>query len=654
MLYSTLGRCTLYYIAGLILSIHFEFQLTLIGVLLLLSLLSLAFKRSSSEALCFLLFGLLGIWRAEPQVAFQNPLPPFEPLNVHVEVEIQAVFPSSNYYQKYKGSIRASSSPLEGQWVLLDIPQSHGALLPGDHLRMAALYTPLPSPQNPGQFDYGKYLRTQGVQARLRPQKGESIERLHSRTTGLQRLKRWAEVFRKHTAEKLQKEEWSSQSRQLFMALVFGYKSGLDPELKKDFQQTGLMHLLAVSGLHLGLLLFFLKRLLILIPILQKNPLALGVLLIGALWGYALLTGLAPSVIRAVVLFSALEMGRWQKRHVNSLHALVLAAFLTLLVEPASLLQLGFQLSYTAVFFILWLNNSSLNWKRKHIPAGLRVCLSAQMGVSPLLLFYFHQFSGSFLLSNLLALPLMGPLLALLWLQLLSFQFTDRSFITSLLDQLIKGLGKLADWAWLIEDIPFGWRELVLLYAGFLALGFYFERQKRWMWVLGLALIGWQQGVHTRNRLAEEQSTAVFIPHLWEQCVLVEKRGREIHLYAQDTTDLWQRTKWATKDLMAKRGLTQGAVHCLENQGMLFSEKYLLIPLGAPVPALSDATRILWVQHAPKLHFEEVLQAYQPDTVVVDGSNPAYCLPLWEASCKKYGIAFYATQKKGAFVLGSL
>lgn len=649
-----MGRCTLYYIAGLILSLLFEFQVTLIGVLLLLILLSFFFKVRFTEALCFFIFGLLGIWRAEPQVAFQKPLPPFEPLKVQVEAEIQAVYPSTDYYRKYKGRIQASSSPLKGQWVLLDIPRSHGALLPGDHLRMAAQCAPLPGPLNPGQFNYGNYLHTQGIQARLRLQKGESIERIHGRTSGFQKLKRWAEVFRRHTAEKLQKEEWSPQSGQLFLALVFGHKSGLDPELKKDFQRTGLMHLLAVSGLHLGLLLLFLKRLLILIPILQKNPLALGVLLIGALWGYALLTGLVPSVIRAVVLFSALEMGRWQRRHVNSLHALVLSAFLTLLVDPASLLQLGFQLSYAAVFFILWINNSSLNWKRKQIPAGLRVCLSAQMGVLPLLLFYFHQFSGSFLLSNLLALPLMGPLLALLWLQLISFQFTDSSFMASLLDQLIKGLRKLADWAWLIEDIPFGWPELVLLYLGFLALAFYFERQKRWMWALGLALIGWQQGVHTRDRLAEEQSTAVFIPHLWEQSVLVEKRGRQIHLYAQDTTDLWQKTQWATKDLMAQRGLKQGAAHLLDSQDLLFSEKHLLIPLGAPIPPLSDARRILWVQHSPRLHLEEALLAYRPNLVVVDGSNPAYFLPLWEASCRKYGIAFHATQKKGAFVLGSL
>jgi competence protein ComEC len=653
LLYSTLGRCTLYYIAGLVLSVLFEFQLAAIGLLLVLSLLSFPLKRPVFELQFFLLFLLLGIWRAEPQVAFQNPLPPFEPLKVHVEVEIQSVFPSKDYYRKYKGHIRASSNPLNGQWVLLDIPQSHEALLPGDHLRMAALYTRLPPSLNPGQFDYGRYLHTQGVQARLRLRKGESMERIRGRTSGLQRLKRWAEVFRKHTEEKLQKEEWSPQSRQLFMALVFGYKSGLDPELKKDFQSTALMHLLAVSGLHLGLLLLFLKRLLILIPVLQKHPLLMGALLIGGLWIYAVLTGLAPSVIRAVVLFSALEMGRWQRRHVNSLHALVLAAFLTLLVDPSSLLQLGFQLSYAAVFFILWVNHSSRNWSIL-VPAGLRVCLSAQMGVLPLLLFYFHQFSASFLLSNLLALPLMGPLLGVLWLQLLVLQFTDISLIDSWLDQLIIGLGKLADWAWLIEDIPFGWRELILLYAGFLALGFYFERQKRWMWVLGLVLIGWQQGVHTRNRLAEDQSTAVFIPHLWEESVLVEKRGKELNLYASDTAGLWQKTRWATRGLMAQRGLHQGALHRLEGHSLLFSGEYQVIPLGAPTPSFSAGKRILWVQHSPRIHFEEALQEYKPDIVVADGSNAAYFLPLWAASCRKFGITFHATQKKGAFVMGSL
>lgn len=653
MLYSTLGRCTLYYIAGLILSIHFEFQLTLIGVLLLLVLLCFVFKRNASEALCFLLFTLLGIWRAEPQVAFQKPLNSFEPLKVHVEAEVESVFPSTDYYRKYKARIQETSSPLAAQTVLLELPLEQDSFLPGDHLRFNADYRNLPQPLNPGQFDYGRYLRTQGIEARLRLQKDGSIQLTASPSSLLMQLKAGAWAFRLNTQRRLQKAGWSPQSYQLFMALVFGHKSGLKPELKTDFQKTGLMHLLAVSGLHLGLLLSFLKRLLIGVPFLQKQPLLLGMVLIAGLWGYALLTGLAPSVIRAVILFSALEMGRWQRRHVNALQALILAALTTLLIDPSSLLQLGFQLSYSAVFFILWINQSSRRWSRQ-LPEGIRVCLAAQMGVLPLLLFYFHQFSGSFLLSNLVALPLLGPLLAVLWLQLLCFQLTDFSFSEPLLNHLTAGLSKLADWAWLIENIPFGATELVLLYAGFLGLGFYLEHHKRWMWIVGLALIGLQQVVHRQTHLVEEQSSAVVIPHLWEQSVLIEKRGKQIHLYASDTANLWQRTHWGIKGLIAQRGLHKEAAHRLEADCVLTSGKYQIIPLGASAPAPTALKRILWVQHSPKIHFEEVLEEYKPDIVVADGSNAGYLMPLWEASCQKYGIAFHATQKKGAFVMGSL
>lgn len=208
-------------------------------------------------------------------------------------------------------------------------------------------------------------------------------------------------------------------------ALTLGYKEDLDKSLRRHFQASGAAHVLAVSGLHTGILYGILVWLMTLGG--RYRPLyenrwgrgALSLVIIGAMWGYAWLTGMTPSVVRAVVMVSLYEIGKVLYRNSLTLNTIVSAAVLILLVRPSDLWSVSFQLSFAATFAIVFFADSMgttiqyhalrktfwgkvLNW----VIGIIVVSLAAQLGTLPITMFYFKQVSCYFLLANLCVLPL--------------------------------------------------------------------------------------------------------------------------------------------------------------------------------------------------------------------------------------------------------
>lgn len=649
MLYSALGRCVFYYIAGLLVAYYYEIPNGILLTALLLSGLLLLFcpgdKRALRELLLVSTLISLGLFRAESQGPY-HPRTAVLPEYSQGQLTISEVLKPSHYYQRYRAA----------DYLLL-IPRQDNSFLPGDQLWVRGKLQALPQPQNPGQFDYGHYLHLQGFKAQLR---ADSIQLLGKEYSLVLMLRRKVEQLKRHTRGRLALAEWKPGSQQLFMALLLGDKTDLDPELKANFKRTGLMHLLAVSGLHIGLLLLFVQRMTRLIPFLRHRRGGLRVLYLILLLSYALITGLSPSVVRAVVLFGILEIAQSRQQHTPSLQALTSAAFLTLLVDPASLLQLGFLMSYGAVFFILWANQIFLERPANKAIEFLRTSLAAQLGVLPLCLYSFHQFSFSFLLSNALLLPLLGPVLAVLWLQWPLLEIWPKSGVADIGDRILQGvqtvLGWLSDWAWFKEGIPFRLEEALLLYGAFICLGFFLERGRALYVQVSLGLVICLQLTHFYCVYLEGPEDYYYIPHHWRHSAFIAKEGLGLRIYPIPSEDQkavnWS---WLYRDLINQKGLHELPPAEFPAGGLLFHSEEgcttALVRLTDP-PAHEEVDRvILWLQDSPKIHLDEALDYFRPGLVVADGSNASYLLPLWEASCKKRGIGFYSTQKKGAFVL---
>ena len=208
-------------------------------------------------------------------------------------------------------------------------------------------------------------------------------------------------------------------------ALTLGYKQGLDKELKRHFQASGAAHVLAVSGLHTGILYGLVWWLLTLggrfKPRYENRAgrWTVSLIIIAVMWAYAWLTGMTPSVVRAVIMVTMVEISRMAYRDPISLNSIAAAAVLILIFRPTDLWSVSFQLSFAATTAIVLMADSmgtlfqyqhlrSTFWGRiaNWIIGMMLVSLAAQLGTLPITIYYFHQVSTYFLLTNLIVLPL--------------------------------------------------------------------------------------------------------------------------------------------------------------------------------------------------------------------------------------------------------
>jgi competence protein ComEC len=216
-----------------------------------------------------------------------------------------------------------------------------------------------------------------------------------------------------------------NQSYALAAALMFGYRNELDKDLQQAFRHIGAAHILAISGTHFSLLFGMLYFMLSFTGNSRKGKIIKQVILLPMIWGFAFLTGFSPSVIRAALMLSIWGIGNAFFFRTFTLNTIAAAAFFMLLFCPLYLYDVGFQLSFLAVISIVLLNPylvklyESKNVLIQYVWDLTCVSVSAQIGVLPLCIYYFHQFPSIFLLTNICLMPLASMLLFLIPVSLL-------------------------------------------------------------------------------------------------------------------------------------------------------------------------------------------------------------------------------------------
>ncbi len=267
------------------------------------------------------------------------------------------------------------------------------------------------SPGNPEEFNYERYLRDNNIFHIVYLHDGDFII---SKRNGGRSLRSFAIGKRDAFLKKLNDEGLEMPELSVAAAMLTGYDDLLDSDQRKEYTNAGVIHILCVSGLHVGVI-FFLAE--IAMGLLKRNRFTVivkPVLILLIIWFYALFTGLAAPVLRASFMFSLLVIGRGIKRKPQTLNTLGAAAFILLALNPNVLYNIGFQLSFSAVTGILIFHRFfQESWK----PVNpllinfwnlISVSLSAQIFTIPIILYYFGQFPVYFILSNLIAIPLSG------------------------------------------------------------------------------------------------------------------------------------------------------------------------------------------------------------------------------------------------------
>jgi competence protein ComEC len=314
-----------------------------------------------------------------------------------------------------------------GKQAIIYLPKDSlsAVIVPGDclHIR-AVLEKPLPLPDE-DSFDYPLYLRKQNCSATgfVRGKDWRSAEPVP--LSGSQWIQFRSYEIRRNLFSHLRIILPDSQSFSVAAALMFGYKNELDKDLKQSFSNIGAGHILAVSGLHFNLIFGIAYFLLSFIGMSKRGRIVKQLILLPVIWGFAFITGLSPSVIRAACMLSLWGIGSAFFYKSFSLNTLAAIAFFMLLYNPFYLFDIGFQLSFLAVLSILIINPllihlyTSENKIIQYLWELVAVSFSAQIGVLPLSLYYFHQFPVLFLVTNICLIPLSGILMALIPLSLL-------------------------------------------------------------------------------------------------------------------------------------------------------------------------------------------------------------------------------------------
>ncbi|WP_276369511.1 ComEC/Rec2 family competence protein [Chryseolinea sp. H1M3-3] len=319
-------------------------------------------------------------------------------------------------------------------------------------------------PANPEEFDYKRFVGFKNIYHQQFAKSGDVKQIGHEPPSWITYYalgcRQWADAALRQHIE-------GEREQGLASALVLGVTDGLDNDVLSAYKATGAMHVLAVSGLHVGILYGLL--LLVLKPLakLKFGPWVVAGVSIVVLWGYAFVTGLSPSVLRAVTMFSFVAIARPASYRTNMYNTVAASAFFILWYDPFLLMSVGFQLSYLAVLGIVYMQSGLYNlWEPTNrlldeIWKVSCVSVAAQLATFSLGLLYFHQFPNYFLLSNLFVIP--GSFIVLI-LGLLILVVGALQPIASALGFILGWIIKLLNYIiFALEDLPFSLIEDVYI-----------------------------------------------------------------------------------------------------------------------------------------------------------------------------------------------
>ncbi|MDO9039361.1 MAG: ComEC/Rec2 family competence protein, partial [Lutibacter sp.] len=320
-------------------------------------------------------------------------------------ITIESVLKSTNYHNKYEAEVFQLNGKKSIGKILVNIKKDSAInqFQVDDHLAVKMVFSEIAEPLNPYGFNYKKYLRQQQIHHQIY---GDNSQFLSLKKTN-QTVKGIAANIREKINVALIQYGFKNDELAVVNALLLGQRQHLTSELQQSYIGAGAIHILAISGLHIGIILLILTAIFKPLHYFKYGKMTATALIIVILWMYAIIAGLSPSVVRAVAMFTAIAIGMYVNRPSSTFKTLVISMFFLLLFNPYYLFEVGFQLSYLAVFSIVWIQPKIYNlWKPKFLILDklwqlLTVSSAAQIGVLPLSLYYFHQFPGLFFVSNL-------------------------------------------------------------------------------------------------------------------------------------------------------------------------------------------------------------------------------------------------------------
>ena len=533
-------------------------------------------------------------------------------------------------------------------------------------------------PKNPEQFDYRKYLGRKGILRQVYL-KNDSWEKFKWNCANP--IYDFAYRLRDYLLVTIQKLGIYGDEYAVAAAILLGYDDSLPTELRQKYVAAGSMHILCVSGMHVGVIFMVFSYMFAFLDKRKswQNVLKQSLLLL-LIWIYALLAGLSPSILRSTIMLSFVILGNMLNREGVLLNSLAASAFLLLCVDPSNLFNVGFLLSYCAVVGIVMLQKSIYNLfyiKNKifdKIWELTSVTLAAQIATAPFSIYYFHQFPTYFWLSNLF----MGPVSTIviiggMIMLLICFIPYINIGVAFCMKWMIYLMNFVVSW---IESLPLSivkglyinTLEFVCLLIALLLLMITIEHKRKYM-VLGMISILLIFSVSQLTRAVIQRNQMSFTVYSMNKNTAIDFVCGTEHVLMCDTMVIKEPSiaTFSIENNLIKEGVFSNG-NVLSVNEKFFDNCYMqkaenLISFGGKIIGISDKNSTFGVKMPFRQHLdyyilygkknidlEQLLKCYIIDLLIIDGSVPIYLSDRIKEKAKAIGQEYYDVKETGAFV----
>lgn len=512
---------------------------------------------------------------------------------------------------------------------------------PGDEIFFVAQIQPFKNFGNPDDFDYARFMHNKGFSG------SAYLSSLNWYKTGKKDRSLYilAQKFRKSALKFYRLFELNADAYSFISALTLGYKHDLTNEMQDAFRASGTSHVLAVSGLHVGIIYLIFTSLFSFLGKTGRRSVLMQILIIVALWFYAFLAGLSPSVLRATIMLTIVSIGLAGNKNGFTFNTLAAAALFILIFNPMSLFDVGFQMSFTAVFAILYFNPvinklyQPRNKIKKYAWGLFTVSTSAQLGVFPVALYYFGTFPTYFFVANMLVVPLIGiiiyaciPMIIIVLLKQFDFVVFDWAFqifgwVFNVLINIVLRI------VYFIETIPYAQLsdkyisafQMLLLLISIIAIFKFLNRRRATQLIAILSCF----------LLFILSFTYAELPRKSNKFAVFNKVGfSDIGLLVND--------KRVYFDIEENGFIPHPSKSVLRISRNIYSQVETDVPLEIDVLILSQDRDFSIIQ---------LTRIFQPKQIVLDSSFPQYVRTRLSRECVNLEISVHDVAQNGAFLI---
>ncbi len=679
--------------AGIIIALNFSFEYNYLLYLLILILITFLFsiriiytdrfykKRWIPGFLinCFLILSGIVLTQVNRTEKFHN----YSKENFYEAIISEPVTEKDNSYKsilkniKYisNDSLISESSEAVVYFSKNDVIKK---LKYGDKVIFKGRINEITNPGNPHEFNYKRYLFRKNISGQVFLKSGQFKIVEHYCANPVFDIAY-------NTREKFEKiyEKYGISGNELsvLQALTLGDRSDLDDSVRQSFVASGAMHILAVSGLHVGIIFMLFNFLLKFLDKIKYKEKHIGTwfkaaLLIIIIWSFAILSGLSPSIRRAAIMFSVIIIGKALNRHINIYNSVAASALILLIINPYQITEVGFQLSYAAVLGIIFFQPKIVAWftiKNKilyYLWSLTAVSIAAQIATFPITLYYFHIFPTFFFLSNIIVIPAATIILISAFFLLVSSKLPIiPDFIALILKKILIFLNTSVSY---IEKIPYSTFENISFHNEDLIMAFLFIistsvfillKRVKALQISLIFLIIWISSGSFR-KISTNSKTEIFIYNI-NKYTAIDITGEQ-NFFISD------------KSIFETKNIIYG-IH--PNRRYLNKKDFQFIPIDTPefkseniykkndfiiagnktFLLLTDRNRFLKktninfdyviLSGKSKVKISDLKEKVKFKKLILDSSNKFYQLQNRKEACNKQNIDYYSVSDSGAFNL---